>query len=306
MPRISSMIPSSTEIVCALGFQNDLVGRSHECDFPQGVEELPWCTEPRIDVHADSKKIDQSVRKSLENALSVYKVDHEKLKEMNPDVIVTQAQCEVCAVSYNEVEKAVSEHLDHPVEIVSLEPYCLDDVWSTIKQVAQALDANQKGDELVNELKERTQQIKRKSDAVSERPRILSIEWIEPLMVSGTWIPELVDLAGGENLFGVKAKHAPQVTWNEVIKTDPDKIIVMPCGFDLPKTRDEMHFLTDHPEWNNLKAVQNNEVYLTDGNHFFNRPGPRLVESVEILAEIIHPDLFSYGHKGKNWQTFVN
>jgi len=302
MPRIVSLIASATEIVCALGFEAQLVGRSHECDYPLSVKGLPGCTEPKFDIHGSSAEIDQRVRAVLQQALSVYRVDADKLRELQPDVIVTQTQCEVCAVSQKDVELAVCGWLDSRPTIVSLAPNSLPDVWTDIRRVAEALNAPQRGETLIQELQRRIDLIAAIAQKQPAHPTVACIEWIEPLMMAGNWMPELVEYAGGSLLFGEAGKHSPRLAWEEFVRQDPDTIFVMPCGWDIPKARAEMSALTSKPEWPGLRAVRQRRVFLTDGNQYFNRPGPRLVESLEILAEVLHPGAFSFGHEGSGWQ----
>jgi iron complex transport system substrate-binding protein len=306
MPRIVTMIASATEIVCALGFENELVARSHECDWPASVKRLPVCTAPRFDVHGSSLEIDQRVKSLLEQATSIYRVDADLLRALQPDVVVTQSHCEVCAVSAKDVEYAMGDWLGKKPTIVSLAPNNLADVWQNIRNVADALGVSSKGDALVRQLRQRVDAIERRAPIIPERPTVACIEWINPLMAAGNWVPELVGLAGGRDVFGKAGKHAPWMTLDQLCALDPMFIVVMPCGFDLRTTRTEMNKnLPNHLTWRSLQAVRNQRVFLTDGNQFFNRPGPRLVESLEILAEILHPDLFQFNHAGTGWQPFA-
>lgn len=303
MPRIVSLIASATEIVCALGFEDQLVGRSHECDYPTGVARLPVCTEPRFNVHGTSAEIDARVKAILQNALSVYRVDAEKLRELRPDVIVTQSHCEVCAVSEKDVQQAVCDWIDSQPRIESLAPNALADIWASIRQVAKALGAPGQGEDVVQRLQSRMSDIATAARGLAPRPAVACIEWIEPLMAAGNWMPELVEMAGGVNLFGAAGKHSPRMTWEQLVERDPDVIVALPCGWDIAKTRQEIAVLQHKPEWPRLKAVREQRVYLTDGNQYFNRPGPRLVESLEILAEVLHPAVFRFGHGGKGWSA---
>jgi iron complex transport system substrate-binding protein len=304
MPRVVSLIASATEIVCALGFEDQLVGRSHECDFPASVKQLPACTEPKFNVHGSSYEIDQRVKAVLQEGLSVYRVHADLLKALRPDVIVTQSHCEVCAASLRDVEQAVCTWLEGRPRIVSLEPNALADVWVGIHAVADALGVPERGDALVGRLQQRMSLIAEKARALPAHPTVACIEWIEPLMAAGNWMPELVERAGGVNLFGEAGRHAPWMTWEQVCAQDPDVIVVLPCGWDIGRSRQEMPLLTQKPEWPRLKAVRERRVYLTDGNQYFNRPGPRLVESLEILAELLHPGAYHFGHEGTGWQRF--
>lgn len=301
--RIVSLIASATEIVCALGFEEQMVGRSHECDYPPSVPRLPRCSAPRIDVNGSSREIDERVKATLRDALSVYRVDVERLNQLQPTVIVTQSHCEVCAVSLRDVEQAVCELVSSRPRIISLAPNGLADVWDSIRQVADALDAPERAERLIAERQARLERLR---DHVARldrpRPRVACIEWIDPLMAAGNWVPELVELVGGLNCFGKPREHSPWMTWEDLVQHDPDVIAIMPCGFDIERTRQELPLLTNHPRWPSLKAVQTGRVSLTDGNQYFNRPGPRLVESAEILAELLYPNDFNFGYRDAGWE----
>ncbi|HZY90752.1 MAG TPA: cobalamin-binding protein [Gemmataceae bacterium] len=302
MPRIISLIASATEIVCALGFEGQLVGRSHECDYPESVRRLPVCTAPKFDTGGSSREIDERVKGLLQDGLSVYRVDESLLRELRPDVIVTQSHCEVCAVSERDVERAVASWLGASPRVVSLAPNGLADVWAGFRQAADALGVPRRGAELVERLQARMAAVAGKARSMPGRPTVACVEWVEPLMASGNWVPELVEMAGGVNLFGSAGQHAPWLSWEELCGRDPDVLLLLPCGFDIERTRQEMPALTNKPEWPGLRAVRGERVFLLDGNQFFNRPGPRLVESLEILAELLHPAAFAFGHRGAGWQ----
>jgi iron complex transport system substrate-binding protein len=302
MPRVVSLIASATEIVCALGFEDQLVGRSHECDFPESVKRLPVCTEPKFAVEGSSYQIDQRVKAVLQEGLSVYRVHAEVLRELRPDVIVTQSHCEVCAVSERDVQQAVCDWLDSRPQVVSLKPNALADVWDSIRGVAEALGVPARGEELVAGLRRRLAAVAEAARALPDRPGVACVEWIDPLMAAGNWMPELVEMAGGVNLFGEAGRHAPWLTWEALCRRDPEVIVVLPCGFDIARTRQDMAALTGRPEWPRLRAARSERVYLADGNQFFNRPGPRLAESLEILAEVLHPGALHFGHEGTGWQ----
>lgn len=296
-----SLIASATEIVHALGAGGDQVARSHECDWPPAVLELPALTKPKFKVEGGSRAIDKAVRDLVEQGLAVYEVDAEGLKAVEPAVILTQDQCEVCAVSLADVERAVCTWVDARAEIVSLRPHTMADVYADIGRVAAALARAGQGEALVAGMQSRLTAI---SAAVAGRPkpRLAFIEWIDPPMSGGHWMPELIDAAGGINLFGETGANSPWITWEAVAAADPDVILVAPCGYDIAVTRAEMHVLTGNAIWQGLRAVRGGSVFVADGNAYFNRPGPRLVESAEMLAEILHPDVCAFGHRG---QTFV-
>lgn len=302
--RVVSLIASSTEIVCALGLGSWLVGRSHECDFPAEVRGLPPCTEPKFDTGGTSYEIDQRIKAILQEGLSVYRVSAETLDRLQPDLILTQTQCEVCAVSLRDVEEAACQLVSSRPQIVSLHPNVLDDVWADIGRVAEACGVPERGYQLVSELQARMQAITTRALRADRRPTLAYIEWIEPLMTGGNWMPELVAAANAQNLFGIAGKHSPFQSWESVVAMDPEVLFVAPCGFGIERTRSELHLLAERPEWPGLRAVREGRVFIADGHQFFNRPGPRLVESLEILAESLHPELFHFGHHGTGWVRY--
>ncbi len=302
-PRIVCMLPSATEIIHGLGLFDRLVGRSHECDFPPEAAPIPVVTYANINAQASSDHIDREVKERLSQGLSLYGIQKELLSKLQPDFIVTQTQCDVCAVSLSDVKAYLKEDLGISAELLVLAPSVLDDVWQDIQNVSTAIGIPKQGTTLVSALKERLEAIQLKAASLS-RPRVAMIEWTEPLMAAGNWVPELVDIAGGSNLLGNVGIHSNWMTEAELIAANPDVIVVTPCGFDLERTKTEMAPLRTLPCWQQLQAVQSGQVYAVDGNAFFNRPGPRLIESAEILAEILHPQEFSFGHAGKSWQRF--
>jgi iron complex transport system substrate-binding protein len=281
---VVSLLPSATEIVCALGHERSLVGRSHECDFPASVQKLPALTAARLPVEAPSAEIDRAVKSLLSQALSIYEVDAARLAELRPDVVVTQSQCDVCAVSEEEVVHALGQLAGTHARVISLAPKRLADVFADLHRVGDALGAAERAKSLVKELQARVDSVVAAVAALAQpRPRVACIEWIDPPMGAGNWVPELVALAGGEPLFGEAGAHSAWLDWPAFIDARPDVIFVMPCGFDLSRTRAELHFLAARPGWNDLAA----RVFIVDGNQYFNRPGPRLVDSLELLAEAI-------------------
>jgi iron complex transport system substrate-binding protein len=296
--RIISLIASATEIVCSLGLGEQLVGRSHECDYPEWVKLLPVCTEPKFDIHGSSAEIDRRVKETVRDSLSVYRVFNDVLQQLQPDLIVTQSHCEVCAVSERDVRSALGDGSGPRPTIVSLQPNCLADVWAGVCSVAEAAGVWERGPALVNALQKRRQAISERANHWGRKPSVACLEWIDPLMAAGNWTPELVELAGGVNLFGKAGEHSPWMTWKDLVKQDPDVIVVMPCGFDIARTRHEMPLLANREEWRLLKAVRNGRVFVADGNAYFNRPGPRLVDSLEMLAEAVVPGAFAFGHAG--------
>jgi iron complex transport system substrate-binding protein len=302
--KIISLLPAATEIVCALGFEKNMVGRSHECDFPLSVKQLPICSEANFPNNLSSLAIDKKVKELLSDALSVYTVNREKIKQLAPDVVITQAQCEVCAVSLKEVEEALENYLDKQARIISLQPNSLEDIFNNIREVADSLSVIEKGDKLIEDLNERVNIVRHKLKFIDNKPTLACIEWLEPMMVSGNWVPELVDIAGGISLLAEAGQHSPFIQWVDIQLQDPEVIIVMPCGFSIERTLREIDILLQLPGFSELQAVKNNRLYVADGNQYFNRPGPRIVDSIEILAEIIHPKQFIFGYEGNGWIRF--
>lgn len=303
--RAVSLIASATEIVHALGMGESQVGRSHECDWPPGVLNLPQLTKPRFKVEGGSKAIDIAVRELVANALAVYEVDPDGLRDLAPDVILTQDQCIVCAVSFADVERAVCQTTGIDAQIISLKPLCLADVLGDIRLVANALQVPKRGAELVASIDRRFERIK-KLTVTRPRPRLAYIEWMDPLMSCGHWMPELISIAGGQPVFGETGANSLTLDWSELAECDADVIVIAPCGYDIAQTMSEIESLTGHPAWPGLKAVAGNQVYVADGNAFFNRPGPRLVESAEILAEIFHPSICDFGHRDHAYHALVD
>jgi iron complex transport system substrate-binding protein len=268
------------------------------------VSRLPAVTAPRIHTDAPSAVIDREVRTLVSQALSVYTVDAERLAALEPDLLVTQVQCEVCAVSLADVEAAVRRVLPSRPAIVSMRPDALADVWNDMRVIAGALGVPERGVQLVTRLRARMRGIAERTRGRAET-RVACIEWIEPLMVAGNWTPELLALAGASDVLGAPGRHAGEVSFAELAAADPDAIWVTPCGFDLARTRAEMAALAAHPGWPALRAVREGNVFLGDGNALFHRPGPRVVETLECLAEALHPDAFRFGHEGTGWTRWV-
>lgn len=293
-PTVASLLPAATEIVCALGARSRLVGVSHECDFPADVVGLPVLTSSKVLSRGSSAAIDRDVRRVLRDALAVYDLELERLAELAPDVIVTQDLCDVCAVSYDDVRRAAGELLPGTA-IVSLHPTRLADVWRDVRAVAEALGEPARGTRLADELQGRVAALAARARAVGRRPAVLTIEWLDPVMVGGTWMPELVELAGGRALVTRPGDHAPTLAADALRALDPapEVVLIKPCGFDLPRALSELDALAPHLDGCDWPALRERRVFAADGNAFFNRPGPRLVESLEILAACLHPDAFA-------------
>lgn len=299
--RVASLIASSTEVVCALGLGDLLVARSHECDHPAWVRDLPQVTAARVDPGASSAEIDRQVKRQLETSLSVYSVDAAALQALRPDVILTQMQCEVCAVSQRDVDVALGDWPGPRPRVVALSPAGLADVLDDLERVAEALGAPGRGRALAGRLRARLDEVAARV-AGRPRPRAALLEWLDPLMTAGNWMPELCAIAGGDDPLGSPGRHAPYASWEALAAADPDVIVALPCGFDLARTRSELAALTARPGWSALRAAREGRVVVCDGNAFFNRPGPRLVESAEALAEVLHPEAVRFGLEGVAWE----
>lgn len=282
--RVVSLLPSATEHICAVGGRELLVGVSHECDFPGDVVGLPVLTRCRTSLGRDSLAIDQSIRNLLTRAVAVYEVDVDALAATRPDVIVTQDLCDVCAVSYDDVCAAAKSLGNPDLRIVNLHPTRLADIWGDLKRVGEALGLD--ADPALSEYQKRVDAVAGRTAGLAQ-PRVLTIEWLEPAMVGGTWMPELVALAGGEPLVTLPGDHAPTLDDAALAALNPDVVLIKPCGFDIPRT------LAERPRVEAIAAMfPRARTYIADGNAFFNRPGPRIVESLEILASAVHPEVF--------------
>jgi iron complex transport system substrate-binding protein len=242
------------------------------------------------------------VKTTLASSFSVYELFSDVLERLSPTHILTQSQCRVCAVSLDDVQQTLSGQFSFHPTVVALEPNSLADIWNDIRRVAKACGVETRGEEVIATLARRMQEISTVAGNARHRPRVACIEWLEPLMACGNWVPELVEMAGGENLFGSAGAHSPWMSWEDLVASEPDIIVAMPCGFDLQRTRQETYWLTNRPEWKALRAARNGRVYLGDGNQYLNRPGPRVVESLQILAEIFHPEQYPPRLEGVGWQ----
>ena len=298
--RIVSLLASATEMIAELGCLDQLVGRSHECDYPAEVLHLPLVSTVQINVDTSSNQIDAQikqlaqVKKTVEDsalkALSIYAINVELLQILRPDIIFTQTQCEVCAVSEQDVTRALQQLTGFQPRIVSLAPYQLSDIWDDVLRVGKALDRHEQAQELTRRYRQRLEQLASHTASLSQgsdKPRVAMLEWLDPLMAAGNWTPELIAYAGGEAVFGETGLHSPWITWEELQAANPDVLVLAPCGFSLERTMIDVALLQQQPAWHSLQAVRNGRVYAIDGNHYLNRSGPRLVESAELLAHAV-------------------
>jgi iron complex transport system substrate-binding protein len=286
--RIVSLLPSATEMICALGLEDQLVGVTHECDFPAFVRGLPKVTNTLIPTDAPSAEIDRLVRQRLETTRALYTLNLPMLEELRPDLIVTQALCDVCAVAEEEVQAAACSLPGSP-RVINLEPQTLSQVFGAIRQVAVAAGVSPKGEEVVEGLAARVAGVVARTIALRSRPRVALLEWLDPPFSCGHWSPELVRLAGGVEGLGQEGSPSRTLRWDEVIGWQPEVVFIACCGFDVARTLDDVGLLQRVPGWQDLLAVRLGQVYVTDGSHYFSRPGPRLVDSLEILAHTLDP-----------------
>lgn len=304
LPRIVSLLPSATEIAVSLGLGEALVGRSHECDFPPSVRDLPVCTATKLEKGLSSIEIDRRVQEIVRQGLSVYEVHAELLRSLKPDLILTQTQCAVCAVTPADLEESLCAWTGMDPQLLSLAPDTLDDVWGDIRAVGAATDRAFAAERVLLALEGRMEAIRQRSARRGAVPRVAAIEWFDPLMAAGNWVPELVQIAGGEPLYVTPGQHSPWLDWDMFVESDPDVIVLMPCGYQIPQSRADINAVVGDPRWAGIGAVRRGQVYIADGHHFFNRPGPRLVESAEILAAIFDAWANIPGQGAAGWERF--
>lgn len=288
--RIVSLLPSATEIICALGLEDQLVGVTHECDYPPGVRRLPKVTHTLIPTEASSREIDRLVRERLRTNRALYTLDLPTLEALRPDLIVTQALCDVCAVAEEEVRAAACTLPGNP-QVVNLEPQTLWEVVESIRQVARVVGLESQAESVIAGLKARIDAVAARSAQLDHRPRVALLEWLDPPFCSGHWNPELVRLAGGIEGLGQEGQPSRTLDWEQVVAWQPEVVFIACCGFSVERTMRDLALRSSVPGWQQVPAVRAGCVYITDGSHYFSRPGPRLVDSLEMLAHALHPDV---------------
>ena len=288
--RIASFLPSATEILYELGAGDNIVCVTHECDYPEKAKSKPRVIHSSFDASAmSSKEIDGQVVKLMQTGGDIYLLDEQVLKKADPDLIVAQGLCEVCSPTTKEINKAVSILNEKP-EVVILDPHNLDDILSDILKIAQHVGKKAEAQNVVGSLQKRIEYVKNRS--FKSRPKVLCIEWLDPLFTAGHWVPQMVEIAGGINGISVTSQPSRKMNLDEALSFDPDIIVLMPCGFDIDRIHQEYSKLASNNEWKLLRAVQENKVFAVDANSYFSKPGPRTVTGIEILAKIIHPEMF--------------
>ncbi|MFL6516179.1 MAG: cobalamin-binding protein [Chthoniobacterales bacterium] len=292
MPRIVSLVPAATEIAAALGLLDSIVGVSHECDFPVEVNNRPRVTScPVHNVGLTSAEVDEWVRRALRDNGTIYTINEPLLRELQPEIILTQKLCDVCAVGYGTVAR-MAAMLPAPPQVVNLEPSSLTDIFEDIRRVAHVCGVANRGEALVGALLDRVQAVQNRALTASMRPRCFVMEWIDPVFCSGHWSPELIEIAGGYDPLGRKHKPSAEIKWQAVLDARPDVIVLALCGYNVARARQDYRLLSNFPGLYGLPAVQNRRVHIVDANAYFSRPGPRIVDTIEILAGILHPEIF--------------
>ena len=289
------MLASATEIVCALGAGEMLVGRSHECDWPEWVRGLPMCSEPAFDVAGSSAEIDREVRRRIAAGEELYRVHDDLIRSLRPDLVIAQSHCEVCAVTPEDVGRG-----GECLPMLALSASSVEGVFESVGQVAARIGLEERGREVVARERERLRVVRERTVGL-RRPTVVMLEWTEPLFAMGNWGPELVEMANGELLIGKKGEYSGTVTGEEVTEADPEFLIVAPCGFDLARTMRERAVMESYPWWRGLRAVREGKVAFADGNRFFNRSGMTVVWTAEIIAEILHGVTFGDPTRGRYW-----
>ncbi|MBX9653667.1 cobalamin-binding protein [bacterium] len=290
--RIVSLLPSATEIICEIGLGESLVGVTHECDYPEWVSRLPKVTTTLIPLDATSRQIDDLVGARLKDQQSLYGLQLDVLENLAPDLIVTQALCDVCAVAETEVQAAACQLPGRP-RVINLEPTTLEEVLMSCIEVGRAAGQVDSAIQAVEALRNRAARISNCTARIQNRPRVVVLEWIDPLFSSGHWTPELIEMAGGREMIGKTGEKSRRITWQDVLDARPEVLLIACCGYSLERTKDDASKLQQLPGWSELPAVNHKRVYVTDGNAYFSRPGPRLIDSLEIAVHAIHPEMCS-------------
>jgi iron complex transport system substrate-binding protein len=291
--RVVSLLPAATEIAAALGLMDQVVGVSHECDFPKEANARPRVTHcPVHNAGLASAEVDQWVRWALRDKGTIYTIDEPLLRDLRPDIILTQKLCDVCAVGYGTVAR-LAETLPGSPKVVNLEPTSLTDIFDDIRLVAEACSVPERAHEVIARLSERLEFVRHRADRISHRPRCFLMEWVDPPFCSGHWGPELVEIAGGRDSLGRKNQPSAQVDWREVIDARPEIMVLALCGYDISHARRDYELLQSFPDFESIPAALDGEIYLVNASAYFARPGPRIVDSLEILAGILHPEEFS-------------
>jgi iron complex transport system substrate-binding protein len=302
--QIVSFLPSATEMACALGLSDQLVGITHECDFPPEIKGKPVVVRNALPIERmTQREVDIAVAQRLREGNSLYEVDERLLQELAPDLILTQDLCQVCAPSGNEVSQALNLLPKKP-QILWLTPNSLEQIAANVRELGEATGRTKEADELIAGGRARLEAIAAVTRSLSHRPRVFCLEWLDPVYCSGHWVPEMVRVAGGIDALSREGKDSVRIPWEDVVKWAPEVLIITPCGFNLEKVIEQSHRLPDYSGWFDLPAVRRGRVYAVDANSYFARPGPRVVDGTELLAHLIHPELFAWNGPASAYQRF--
>jgi iron complex transport system substrate-binding protein len=306
MQRIVSFLPSATEMVFALGLGDRLMGISRECDYPPEAKSKPVVVRAVLPVESMSQsEIDVAVTQRLRDGLSLYQVEERLIRDIAPDLILTQDLCQVCAPSGNEVSQLLTTLPIKP-RILSMTPKSLDGIFSNLRDLGEATGTSECAREMISTAQARLARIAAKTHRISRRPRVFCMEWIDPVYCSGHWVPEMVELAGGTDELGRRGTDSVRIAWEDVLRWAPEVLIVMPCGYDLEKAATQACALPSYPGWSDIPAVRAGRVYVVNANAYFARPGPRVVDGTELLAHLLHPTLFDWGASDRAFQRLTN
>jgi iron complex transport system substrate-binding protein len=304
--KIASLLPSTTEIICALGLEKNLIGITHECDFPTTITGRPHLTASRISHETmSSREIDHAVRSNLDGHGSIYDLDEKLLEQLKPDLILTQELCEVCAVSYKTVQKAAKIFVAD-AKVVSLEPNTIADIFDNIKTVGELCGAAETAENVIVDLQNRLHKVRNKTENLENRPKVFMLEWLEPPFAPGHWTPEQVEIAGGDCLLGTAGKKSQTTTYEAILESKPEILVLIPCGYythDILRQLQSTKFPSD---WRELPAVKNNNVWALDASAYFSRPAPRVVDGAEVLAKIFHPQIFGEPNEKEAVRVKIN
>jgi iron complex transport system substrate-binding protein len=300
--KIISLLPAATEIVYLLGLQKSLVGISFDSDFPASIVGLPKVSSTVIPPDLSSKAIDRLVRKSKHQGQSIFHIDEKLLTELQPDIILTQELCPVCAPSFSNVQKA-ARILHADTMIISLEPHSISDVFMNMRTVAEYTGSREKAERIIGLLQKRLDTVQSKVSSIKIKPTVAVIEWFDPIMIAAHWVPEMVELAGGDNLFAKPGEKSREIEWEKIVTADPEVIILAPCGFSIERAEKEINLFTKRKGFKNVRALKSKNIYYVDGNAYMTRPGPRIIDGVEILTEILHPEVFERKYNNIDWRS---
>ena len=303
--KIITLHAPAAEIIYALGAGDQIVGISHECDYPAEVRSKAVVADTTINSDQSSFDIDATVSNALRTGQDLYNVDNRLFASLNPELVITQELCEVCAITPTDIQKALRDCRPVPV-LLSLHPHSIAEILGDVGRVAKAIGREEEANNYVLTLQRRLDNVHTITKDGGFIPRVYCMEWLDPPYNAGHWVPEMVEIAGGRDMLSTKGADSVRILWQRIVDYDPEVLVIMPCGFSIERTRKELHETAKRPEWKRLSAVRNNQVYLVNGPAYFNCSGPRIVDGVELLATILHPELFPFRFKSEDFQKYEN